>query len=156
MNSRDHIQFEKMNEERKLLFPLPVTRWSSSGSSIRRCNAFWLNIRFRMFCSYHLRSCVTICLLSSLYFVLWSFEHVRYEQHESRFCTITQPRGGGTSCSGHTRNAHIKFELRHLQFRHGSGVGTNEPFANFVLLYEQPKTKRKNKEENQNKRNYSF
>lgn len=63
-----------------------------------------------------------------------SFEHVMYGQHESRFFTITQPRGGGNGCSGHIRNAHIKFAFIHLQFRHGSIVGTNEPLAKRVPL----------------------
>lgn len=119
---------------------LPLLKCCSSlGSSIRRCNAFCVNIRFRIFCSYHFRSCVMMFFSGSLYDV-WSFEHVMYGQQSFCFFTITQPRGGGKTCSGHTRNAHIKFAFIHLQLRHGSMVGTNEPFANLVLLCAHPET----------------
>lgn len=108
-------------------------------SSMRRSNAFCENIRFCIFCSYHLRSCVTtLRFLSSDPYSVWYFEHVRYGQHVSRFCTTTQPRGGGIGCSGHTRNAQIKFALMHLQLRHGSTVGTNEPLANKLPLCAHP------------------
>lgn len=129
-----HNNFNEIVNIFILLFAFPIPSPSKSVSSMRRCIAFWLKIRFLMFCSYHLRSCVITFLSCVLVFVVWSFEHVIYGQHESRFCIVTQPRGGGNGCSGQTRNAHIKFALTHLQFRHGSMVGTNDPFANRVPL----------------------
>lgn len=149
MISTHTTEMEQMKLQLNILFPL-LNCWCpsmlggrslpSSSSSMRRCSTFWLNIRFRMFCSYHLRSCV-ITFLSWLYNdETCNFEQVIYEQQAFFFCTITQPRGGGNACSGHTRKAHIKFAFTHLQLRHGSTVGTSEPFANRVLLWEQPKT----------------
>lgn len=131
-------RISKKTKFQVILFPLPNC-CSSSDSSILRCSAFWLEILFLIFSSNQFRSCVIIFFSWSL-FVVWSFEHVIYGQQALFFCTITHPRGGGKACSGHTRRAHIKFAFIHLQFKHGSTVGTNEPFANLVLLWKHPKT----------------
>lgn len=107
---------------------------NESGSSERRLNAFSspANSSTRCWtaccsCSNSSRKLTIFRSNSDTMGRLWKRLQNMWGQHLFLWCTITQPRGGGTGCSWHTLKEQSSVRLAHWQLRQGSMVGTSEP-----------------------------